>query len=42
MFEDEDFDSELLGAAQRNRNLKAVEATRKEIAGLRADIKRKE
>ncbi|MDA7516040.1 hypothetical protein N8640_05430, partial [Akkermansiaceae bacterium] len=42
MFEDDNFDTEFLGAAQRNRNLKEVEATRKEIVGLRADIKRRE
>ena len=42
MFEDDNFDTEFLGAAQRNRNIKEVEATRKEIAGLRADIKRRE
>ncbi len=40
--DDEDFNSELLGAAQRQQNLKQNEATREEIAALRADLKRKE
>ena len=40
--DDEDFNSELLGAAQRQHNLRQNEATRQEIAALRADLKRKE
>lgn len=42
MFEDENIDSEFIGAAQRNRNLREAAATRKEIAGLRADMRRRE
>lgn len=38
MFEDDDIGSELLGSVQRNLNAEKIEATRKEIAELRADI----
>ena len=40
--DDDDFDSELLGGLQRQHNLRQNEATRQEIAALRADLKRKE
>jgi hypothetical protein len=40
--DDDDFNSELLGGLQRQRNLQQNEATRQEIAGLREDLKRKE
>lgn len=41
-FEDENIDSEFIGVAQRRRQLDLSEATRKEIAGLRGDMRRRE
>ena len=40
--DDDDLTWEFLGGLQRNRNLQQNEATQKEIAGLREDLKRKE
>ena len=40
--DDDDFDSEFLGAAQRQLNLNQNQATSKEIAALRADLNRRE
>ncbi|MCP4922638.1 MAG: hypothetical protein GY915_01220 [bacterium] len=40
--DDDDFNSELLGGLQRQRNLQQNEATRQAIEGLREDLKRKE
>ncbi|MCH2059953.1 MAG: hypothetical protein MK183_04940, partial [Verrucomicrobiales bacterium] len=40
--DDDDFNSEFLGALQRHQNLKQNEATREEIAGLREDLRRKD
>ena len=40
--DDDDFNSELLGGLQRQRNLQQNEATRQAIEVLREDLKRKE
>jgi len=40
--DDDDFNSELLGVLQRQHNFRQNEATRQEIAALRADLRRKE
>lgn len=42
MFEDDEIDSEFIGVTQRFQNHKENQAIREEVAGLRADIKRKE